>query len=61
MWFAGAHGTATAWDSGGWRLDLGHRFSRQLQMKTHSNLAGRGADDHPEGHHLSALQFSVRF
>ncbi len=62
-WFDDAPGTDTAWDSDGWRLDLGlgHRFTRHLQMKAQYSLAGRSDDDHPEGRHLLALQFSVRF
>lgn len=61
--FGDAPATDTAWDSDGWRLDLGigHRFSRHIQAKLQYSLAGRRDADHPEGQHLVGAQFTVRF
>jgi hypothetical protein len=61
--FGDAPNTDTAWDSAAWRLDLGigHRFSRHLQAKLQYSLAGRRDNDHPEGQHLFAAQFTVKF
>ncbi|MCA1964450.1 MAG: hypothetical protein LDL31_10935, partial [Prosthecobacter sp.] len=61
--FGDAPSTDISWDRDAWRLDLGigHRFSRHLQGKLQYSLAGRSGGDHPEGQHLFAAQFSVRF
>lgn len=61
--FGDAPDTDIPWDSDAWRLDLGigHRFSRHLQAKLQYSLAGRRDHNHPEGQHLFAAQFSVRF
>jgi hypothetical protein len=61
--FGDAPTTDLSWDRDAWRLDLGigHRFSRHLQGKLQYSIGGRQGNDHPEGQHLFAAQFSVRF
>ena len=55
-------GGAANWDRDTWRIDLslGWRFSRHVQAKIQGSIGGREGNE-PQGNHLVATQFSIKF
>ncbi len=60
--FSDVPGLTTSWDRNAWRADLalGYRFSERVQMKLQYSVGDKRGNDR-EGHHLGAMQVTVRF
>ena len=60
--FGDLPGSDTGWGRDAWRTDLalGYRFTEHAQLKLQYSVGDKLGDD-PEGNHLGALQFTLRF